>query len=163
VNFNGNYWATGTVISYSFEDYFINDNQIVGTKTVTNKGRNVSNKLWWETIVNGSVIKANNGGTFTWNSVRQHEWSEGESTPFIWWDDVYLITGSASGTNVDGKTYAIDITSPLRKKLNCEWLQSGTLNLQVEGLPLIVLDYGNGTCDNIATVTINGQTYTISL
>jgi hypothetical protein len=163
VNFNGNYWATGTVISYSFDNYFINDNQITGTKTVTNMGRNSSNNFWWNTVVNGSVIKANNGGTFTWSSTRQHEWTEGETTPFIWWDDVYLITGSASGTSVDGKTYTIAITSPLRKKLNCEWLQSGTLNIQVEGLPLIVLDYGNGSCDNVATATINGQVYTINL
>lgn len=163
VQFNGSYWAAGTVITYSFEDYYIDNNQITGTKTVTNKGRNASNHLWWETVVSGSVIKANNGGTFTWNSTRQHEWFEGESTMFVWWDDVYLITGSAGGTGIDGKTYSISIINPLRKKLNCEWLQSGTLTLQVQDQHLVTLDYGSGTCDNVATVTVNGQTYTINL
>jgi hypothetical protein len=163
VQFTGNYWSPGTVVTYNFENYFINDNQILGTKTVTNKGRNSLNHLWWETVVAGSVIKANNGGTFTWNSSRQHEWTEGESTHFEWWDDVYMITGTAYGTGTDGKTYSINIITPLRKKLNCEWLESGTMNIQVQDLPLIVLDYGNGVCDNIATATVNGQSYNINL
>lgn len=163
VRFTGSYWAPGTVIYYTFENYFINDNQILGTKTITNMGRNTAQHLWWETVVNGSVIKAGNGGIFTWNSTRQHEWSEGEATPWVWWDDTYLITGQASGTNVDGKSYSIGILTPLAKKLNCEWIKSGTLNIQIEGLPLILLDYGNGNCDNTATVTVNGQVYTITL
>lgn len=163
VTFNGNYWSPGTVINYSFENYFINDNQVVGQKTVTNMGRNTANHLWWETVVSGAVILADNGGTITWNSTRQHEWSEGESTPWVWWDDVYLITGTAGGVGANNKSYSCTITSPLRKKLNCEWLQSGTINLQVQDLPLIIVDYGTGTCDNVATVTVNGQTYTITL
>ncbi|MFZ4520372.1 MAG: hypothetical protein ACOYNC_01630 [Bacteroidales bacterium] len=163
VHFNGSYWAQGTVITYTFENYYIDNNQLTGIKIVTNKGRNTANHLWWETVVSGSLIKANNGGTFTWNSTRQHEWTEGEGTPFQWWDDVYIITGSANGTGTDGKTYTINITTPLKKKLNCEWLESGILNIQVQDLPLIVLDYGNGLCDNDAIATINGQTYTIQL
>ncbi|MDP1622287.1 MAG: hypothetical protein Q8M08_08100 [Bacteroidales bacterium] len=163
VHFNGSYWVAGTVITYNFENYFINDNQITGTRTVTNKGRNADNHLWWETVVSGSVIKANNGGAFTWNSTRQHEWTEGEATLFQWWDDVYLITGSASGTGTNGKAYSITITNPLKKKLNCKWLQSGTMDILVQDQPLITLDYGNGTCDNIATVTVGGQSFTINL
>lgn len=163
VQFTGSYWAPGTVLTYTFDDYFVNDNQVLGTRTVTNKGRNGSNNLWWQTVVHGTIIKANNGGTFTWNSTREHEWSEGESTPFVWWDDVYLITGTANGTNTDGKTYSITITSPLQKKLNCEWIKSGTLDIQIQGLPLIVLDYGSGACDNQATVIFNGQSYPITL
>jgi hypothetical protein len=163
VQFTGSYWATGTVITYSFDNYYINDNQILGTKVVTNKGRNAQNNLWWETVVNGSVVKANNGGTFTWNSTREHEWASGESTLFQWWDDVYLVTGSASGTGTDGKTYTITITNPLMKKLNCEWIASGTMNIQIQDIPLITLDYGNGTCDNFATATVNGQSYVVNL
>ncbi|MCX6306661.1 MAG: hypothetical protein NT040_16975 [Bacteroidetes bacterium] len=163
VHFNGSYWAAGTVITYTFENYFINGNEIKGIKIVTNKGRNTANHLWWETVVSGSMIKANNGGTFTWNSTRQHEWTEGESTQFQWWDDVYLITGNAHGTNTDGKAYSINITSPLKKKLNCEWIASGVLEIQLQDQPLITLDYGNGDCDNDAVATYNGQAYTIQL
>ena len=163
VHFNGNYFAPGTVITYTFENYYIDDNKLEGIKVVTNKGLNTSNHLWWEVVVDGALIKANNGGTITWVSTRQIEWSEGESTPFVWWDDVYLVTGTAGGVGANSKTYSANITKALKKKLNCEWVVSGTINYQVEGLPAIVVDYGEGVCDDIATATINGQVYTIHM
>ena len=161
--FNGPYWATGTVITYTFENYAVDDNQVFGTKIVTNKGRNGSNHIYWTIEVTGYIIKANNGGTFYWNSDRELEWYDGEQTPFVWWDDVYMITGTASGTNPGGSTYTCTITNPLKKKLNCEWLVSGSINIQIENLPLAILDYGDGTCNNEATLTIDGQVYPISL
>ena len=163
VQFTGNYFAAGTVVTYTFDNYYINDNQIMGTKIVTNKGRNADNHLWWEVTVNGSVVKAGNGGTITWNSNRQHIWTEGESTPLVWWDDVYMVTGSANGIGANSKTYSGVITKALKKKLNCEWLESGTIDYQVQDMPLIVIDYGDGTCDDIATATVNGFTYTIHM
>jgi hypothetical protein len=51
----------------------------------------------------------------------------------------------------------------LKKKLNCQWIVSGILTLQVTGLPLITMDYGDGTCNNNANIIINGQTYPITL
>jgi hypothetical protein len=49
------------------------------------------------------------------------------------------------------------------KKLNCQWVSQGILNIQPEGWPLFVVDYGDGTCDNQATVTVNGQVYYITM
>ena len=162
-NFTGPYWTPGTVITYTFENYFVEDNQVLGTKIVTNKGLNSSSHFWWEISEDGSIIKANNGGTITWISTRQREWTEGMDTPFQWWDDVYQLTGEAHGINSSGADYQYNITTPLKKKLNCEWIVSGVLTLQVTGLPLITMDYGSGTCDNTATIIINGQSYQITL
>lgn len=163
VTFTGNYFFFGTVVTYTFEDYFIDDNQILGTKVVTNKGLNNAGHIWWTVDVTGQVIKANNGGTFTWNSSHEIEWSEGMETLMEWWDDVYLITGAASGVTVTGLTYTHTIITPLKKKLNCQWVVSGSIDLQVQNLPLITFDYGAGTCDNQATVTVAGGTYNITL
>jgi hypothetical protein len=163
VTFSGDYWAQGTVITYGFENYFFNDNQVLGTKTVTNKGRNQAQNLYWEVVVDGQIIKANNGGTLTWNSSYQYEWSAGEPTPGIWWDDVYKLTGTASGISTDGESYTYTITSPLVKKLSCEWIVSGTIEMQIQGYPLITVDYGTGNCDAVATALVNGVTYTITL
>jgi hypothetical protein len=161
--FTGSYWALGTVITFTFDNYFVNDNQVLGTKIVTNKGLNSSNNLWWEIKEDGSIIKANNGGTITWISTRQLEWTEGRNTLWVWWDDVYQVTGEAHGVNSSGDDYQYNITTPLKKKLNCQWIVSGVMTLQVTGLPLITMDYGDGTCNNIADVIINGQTYQITL
>ncbi len=161
VTFNGGYFQTGTIITHTFENYFVNDNQVLGTRTVTNLGRNNADNMHWNIAVSGQIIKANNGGTILWNSNRQREWIEGEGQAWYKW--VYLITGTASGTKANGKSYTVTITNPLKKKFNCEWLVSGTLEIQAEEQPLVILDYGSGACDNTATVTILGQIFTITL
>jgi hypothetical protein len=88
---------------------------------------------------------------------------EGELTPFVWWDDVYQFTGQSTGTGADNKTFTTTITSPLVKKLNCKWFKSGTMEIQPQDNPLITLDFGNGTCDNQATATVNGVAYPITM
>ena len=163
VTFTGDYWTPGTVITYTFDNYFVNDNQILGTKTITNKGVNASNNLYWTIVVAGEIIKANNGGTIYWNSNTTMEWFYGDATPTIWWDDVYHLTGSESGTGADGKTYTVTITSPLSRRLNCKWIESGTMDIQPQDYPLITVDFGDGTCDNQATATVAGVSYTITM
>ena len=114
--------------------------------------------------VNGSIIKsaANGGGTITWTSTRQREWIGGESSP-TWSDDVYLITGSASGTNAHGNTFTAQITIPLRREIGCHHFVSGRFDLTPTGKATRTIDFGNGACDDQATVTINGNVYNITL
>jgi hypothetical protein len=163
VTFTGGYFDPGTVITYGFEDYYVNDYHVMGTKTVINMGANNNGNLWWDIVVDGQIVEPNNAGTFYWSSHHELEWSQGITTPWIWWDDVYLVRGSASGTTVEGLDYTMTIVQDLVKKLNCQWVSEGILNIQPEGWPLFVVDYGDGTCDNQATVTVNGQVYYITM
>jgi hypothetical protein len=151
----GRYRDSNTVVSLSFDNYFVNDNQIKGTKTVTNKGHNAAGHLVYAVEVNGQIIKANNGGTITWVSSRQREWLTGENTlnPL---DDSYAITGSASGTTAAGGSYTITIKQALVCKLTCRWFESGILELKPTGQATRTLDYGSTGCDANATLTIFG-------
>ena len=76
------------------------------------------------------------------------------------WDDEYLITGTQNGTSANGKSYTIETTSPLNVIVSCRWIRSGTLNLVIQDLPTIAIDYGDGTCDSKAVATVNGVEYT---
>ena len=162
VTFTGGYRWQGTVITYGFDDFHVNDNHVDGTKVITNMGPNANNNLYYTIEVVGVIHKANNGGTLSWNSSKEREWIEGVFTKKRK-DDVYLITGTASGIRPNNKTWTREIVNPLRVELNCKWIVSGTMEIQPEGKPLRILDYGTGDCDNIATVLINGVTYTIFL
>ena len=162
VNFTGHYREEGTVITHTFDNYFVNDNQVLGTKIVANAGRNENDHLYFTITVDGLIIKANGGGQITWISDRIREWISGEET-FEWWDDVYLITGNGSGTTASGKNYTIEITNALRREIGCKHFVSGTFEFKPEEKPVRVFDYGEGECDNVATVTVNGKTYTIYL
>lgn len=159
----GKYRDQGTVINITFDNYFVNDNQIKGTHKTTNMGYNTAQHLVYKIEVDGSVVKANNGGTILWKSTRQREWVAGASTPLNILDDTYSITGSANGTTASGDAYTISITQALVRKMSCFWFESGKLEVTPAGRLTRTLDYGSTDCDNKATVTINGTTFNVQL
>ena len=163
VTFTGRYWYPGTIITTTFDEYYVNDNQVEGTKVVTNNGFNAEGNMNWDIAVNGLITLANGEGTITWNSQRNREWIEGITTPYNRWDNIYLITGDAHGQRANGLHWTRVITSPLRVELACRFIVSGTVEIKPEGKALRILDFGDGSCDNEATVTINGNVYTIYL
>ncbi len=163
VTFTGRYWRPGTIITTTFDEYYVNDNQVEGTKVVTNNGFNDAGNMNWDIAVNGMITLANGEGTITWNSQRSREWIEGINTPFNRWDNIYLITGDAHGERANGLHWTRQITNPLRIELACRFIVSGTVKVIPEGKPVRILDFGDGNCDNEATVTVNGNTYTIYL
>ncbi len=163
VSYSGHYRDSASTHTISFTNYFVNDNQVMGTKTVTNNGHNSSHHLTFSIQVNGTIIKANNGGTITWTSTRTREWVAGESTPWNWTDDEYLITGTATGTNALGNSFTAATTSALDIKMNCHYIVAGGFQITPSGKATRYVDYGNGTCDDQATVTINGTVYNITL
>jgi hypothetical protein len=165
MNFTGKYRDSLTVITITPQSYFVNDNQVTGSKTITNKGHNAANHLVYEINANISVVKAGGAGTVLWNSTRQREWLTGENT-LSWLDDTYAITGNASGTSASGSSFTSVITSPLIRNMAyaCRrHFTAGTLEHTPSGKATRYINYGSGACDDQATVTINGNVYTITL
>ncbi|HRZ41878.1 MAG TPA: hypothetical protein P5228_04150 [Bacteroidales bacterium] len=78
-------------------------------------------------------------------------------------DDKYLITGSASGTSAANVSYTMLITTPLQKNIGCKHFVSGVMEITPSGKPTRIIDYGNGICDNIITITVNNHTFTVYL
>lgn len=129
-------------------------------RTVTNLGFNDAGNLQFH-IVSTLNVTFFTGETANWNVDKTKEWTEGESTADLN-DDVFSITGGVTGTNRNGVQVTTTITTPIIKNA-CEWYVSGVEEIARQNLPTITLDYGNGNCDNVATITVNGQTKTIQL
>lgn len=168
VRYTGAYRDSGTVITTTFNNYYVGLDstalyKVEGTKTVTNKGRNSANNTWFSINVSNARVTSPSGTSMTWNSTRQREWIAGQSTTSIWSDDTYSITGSASGTNFAGTAFTVSITSPLIFSLDCAYIKQGKFDLTPSGKPTRSFDYGSGTCDALATVTVNGRTFNIVL
>lgn len=161
VTFNGRYHQPGTVITHTFDNYYVNDDKVDGTKVVTNMGENENGNIYFTIEVVG-VIQKEDGSTFSWNSSREREWIQGSDTRNRW-DDIYLITGYAEGIRPNGLTWEREILNALRVELACRFIVSGSIEIRPEGCPVRLLDYGDGACDNEATVTINGEVTTIYL
>lgn len=165
VNLSNKYRDSATVIAVALDQYYVNDYHIEGTKTITNLGHvgtfGTGHHLKYSVIVSNGKVTPPTGNPIFWNSTRTREWIEGESTTWPnWMDDVYLIDGTANGTDANGNTFSVAITAPLRIALSCRWIESGTVEITPAGLATRTVDFGNGTvCDNEASVTINGVTY----
>jgi len=164
------YWDSLTQITITTSpanDYYVNDHQVKGTKTVTNEGHNAAGHMNWSVNVNGQIIKPSGQGTISWTTTRNHEWLAGESTPFIWADDQHGITGSSSGTSAKGTNFNVTITSQLVRKNACpKHFVTGTFDFTPGTKPVRQVDFSppnNGQCDDVATVTINGNVHTVHM
>ena len=165
------YITTGCVVTSTFDNYheIIGgiDYQATGTQVITNLGPNTDGHPIYSVDVTGSVISQY--GTITYTSQRENEFYEGYNSWFNPFDDKYKITGTASGTDINGDPFAITITDALEFDFMCDlthwWIiKKGKFDLSYPGTtyPNITVDYGTGTCDYTIYVTVNGQTYTIS-
>lgn len=162
VTFTGRYHKPGTVITHTMENYHVNDNYIQGTKVMTNLGPNASGQPEFSTVVDGSITFDENGTVISWESDHLRTWIVGYDTP-EWYDNVFLISGSGSHSNSNGGGYTRTILEPLRREASCSNIVSGIVETVPVNRPTRSLDYGDGTCDNIATLTIGENTYIIRL
>ncbi len=155
--FTGRLREAGSIFTITFTDFVLDGKTINGTKTITNNGLNGDGQLSYDIVVeNGSVLFAN-GNTVTYITNRTRTWVEGKDTDFEndgmsgILDDVWEITGTASGLNRDGNSYEVNITTPLRRAMNCRWLTAGILELDTDALSsTLSIDFGTGTCDDQA-------------
>lgn len=163
VSYTGRYRDPGTVITITPQDYYVNNNQVTGAKTVTNMGLNDNDQPWFTVSVDGAITAADGSWTATHQAQRARTWIQGYDTPALL-DDVYLITGTGSGVNRNGVAYTSEITQALRVELGCSWrLVSGTVTITPAGGLPRTIDYGNGACDGNFTVTVGGQTFTVTI
>ncbi len=164
VTYTGRYRDAGTVINVNTDNYFVNDNKIELSKTITNKGR-ISGNLTWEVIVNSAKITlANNGGTISWSSTKTRTWISGENSKMLR-DNKYQISGNGSGVNKNGTAYTVNITTPIIVDFSCaaSKLVKGVIEVVPSGKTARVVDFGNGTCDDDATITVGKSTKNFKL
>lgn len=156
-------WKANSSKTITFDNFYVNDNKVSGMKVITNKGLNTAKNPYWTVVVSDTITRTD-GTNVVWNSERTRERVDNGGTPFVVADDKYSITGSSSGVNAKGKSFTmvIDDANPLIIYNNYPHFVQGSVTITSE-TRTAVLDYGDGTKDNKATVTINGKTKTITL
>ena len=157
IDYTGALGATGSEVVYTPEKYFVNSYGVSGTKSIK-----IIDKLTHSVKVENGKITKPDGGVITWKSERTRKMVAGDDTPLFLLDDAYEIEGTSSGTNSVGKTYVFATKTPLLKALGCQWIKSGKLEIQREGKKDAIIDYGNGTCDDKATLNVGTWTKEIS-
>jgi len=160
----GDYWAGDAVVTFTCDNYVVDGNQVLGTAKVTstiNADGNRESKI----VENGSIVLGDGTGTITWNSQKTRVVTAGTDTRGRK-DDVIEVTGTSDGTLVSGNTFTSQTQTPLVRDTDkdCRGVFiSGITKINVSDGTEIIVDYGDGTCDNQATVTTNGVSETITL
>lgn len=141
----------------TFYDYKVNGIKYEGTVIISKP----SQYAYRTQVISGKCTKDASWELF-WDCDRTITWTAGMGDTIVS-NDVYSVTGNASGINRNGTSYTANIVSAIVKSNSCAYIQEGILDITPQGRPTRTLDYGDGTCDNKATVTINGNTYNITL
>lgn len=150
----GNKNTPGSSIVYTAVDYYVNDHGVSGTKTLTV----VDDHSFRIVVVNGKVTKAN-GGIITWNTDRTRTMIAGFASKENPSDDVFQVSGTTSGINAAGNAYKFTTLTPIVKARACHWITAGKLKIERAGKLDAVVDYGDGTCDSLATITVANKTF----
>jgi hypothetical protein len=146
------FWRQVTLV-----DFMVNEATVEGTKVIEKIADNQ-----FSSILTGGKITFADGSNYTRSFNRTRTQTEGTNTPYNIWDDVFETEGQANGVNRKGNFYSRTITSPLVKPRTCRWFVQGTIEM-VTGENTATLDYGNGSCDRFATLTVNGVSKEIRL
>lgn len=138
----------------TFENYYVNNFRREGTVTWTNTSNSTVKS--WQRKVQAGKITAPNGRFWLHESIKDMVQTAGVSTPLNLFDDVVSITGRSIVTYANGISRTATITEPLQKKYACRWVDKGRVKFQGPN-HFAILDYGNGSCDNIAMISIDGR------
>jgi hypothetical protein len=144
----------GAVAVMTFDNYYAAGYKVEGTITWTNTST-PNGISWTRQISNGKVTEPISGYYWTHSGTKTVTQTAGASTPMNLLDDVFSITGDHTVTNPAGKTRTVTILEALEKKTTCHNVTKGKMKIQGQ-THYAILDYGDGTCDNVAIVTIDG-------
>jgi hypothetical protein len=171
IAYAGNYRTHNSRQVVTFGNYYVNDHQVEGQKTLVTTLDN-SNGAYPVFVTNIKV----ESGKITWKDGKTTEWSGERTRKYDYKntltdpnDDVVTITGTTVGKSRNGISFTAATVAPLVVKLSCaisqkSWLPlEGALEVTPEAGTKRTVNYGSGTCDQTFTVSVDGKSWEITL
>lgn len=167
ISFTNDFSTSTHAISYTFEGFYHNGKLIEGSKNINYTKKATTLLAEIHPVLNHTIdmsVTFDDGKTYTIDGTRTREMVEGYNTPLEWEDNVFLVTGNSSVTKKDGTIISCEITDPLRFKMSCRspFPVSGTKTITKNDSTATV-DFGDGECDTLASLTIDNITTEITL
>jgi hypothetical protein len=158
--FSGKRFMTGSSVTTTFDNYYINDIKLDGIRTITNTtGSSAAAPKY-------NIVLQNGKATFSDNTT-----AERASNINVSWvraasplnDELLVeVNSTATGKTRGGRTYTVTVLKQLVYKRFCKLAVEGAKKYQISGSPDIQIDYGSGDCDKAVVITENGLIKNIS-
>jgi len=167
LSFSGNFTTSEQTITYSFDGFYHNGIKIQGSKSITRSLKSTSLLADIHPVLTHTIdltVTFEDGSVYSRVGNRTKEMVAGYATKDNWSDNVFLVTGNYTTSKPNGNTWSSTIQTPLRYEMACKrpFPVSGTV-LKVNNGVETLIDFGTGTCDNLASATTNGVTTSIDL
>lgn len=160
--FSGPLLLPGVTAAVTFTQYVVNGFGIQGTYTITNNSSEQIGLSFTTQVTNG-IITYPNALNYHYSSNKTYTMTSGSATPFDISDDVYAVTGNSAFSASDGSSLVFNVTTPLVKAVSCHNISKGIVSFSYDQSVNGTIDFGDGTCDNLATVSVGTVTRSISL
>ena len=146
----------------TYNDFTVDSVSVAGTMTELFTGDKDSTKII--STAGTLVFTLADGSTITRTSEKNREWLSGLDTPLEHDDDVIQVTGKVETTTSAGESFSKTISVALLKNDSCKDYVQGIVQYIQNGTMVAELNYGDGECDGIATLTTSdGETVEIDL
>ena len=149
---------TGAVLNISFDNYYVNGYKLDGTYTITNNGSANGLNITVQ-LVNGQVTYPA-GNSYTKQTNTTWVQTAGQAT-LTALDDEYDVSGNGTVSS-SGNTLTATSRGNLHRTVVCPNTVSGILDLTYNNITG-TLDFGSGSCDKTALLTVAGKQYNVNL
>ncbi len=137
----------------TYNNFGIDTMTIAGSSLITVARENETYRNYKSDL----TITLDNGNVITRSSERTWTWIEGLATTEDQTDDVINIDGVVTASNSNGDSYKKEITDPLVRMGDCRYIVAGIVEVTLNDQLVSTFDYGDGTCDEVATMTTVGS------
>lgn len=166
ITYSGRRWMPGSTYNIRLVNFYRNDIHIEGNLTLTTQQADTSQYLLFKSVLDSGKVTFGDGKFITREHTITREWVR---TPSPLTDEWITLTknpvdnsfSQAKGTCKNGETYTMQVTKDIVEKASCRINKifipvSGTKVITV-GNETYTIDYGNGTCSDVITITIRGR------
>ncbi|NDC41477.1 MAG: hypothetical protein EBZ77_08005, partial [Chitinophagia bacterium] len=127
VEYDGRFSDTMQVKTITFNNYYINNQQLTGEVKMTRVDTIVTGNWYYKVKTDATLITTENKH-ITWQGSLVRKWLAGFNTGDRS-DNIYSISGSATLTRDNGHVFGCNIQTPLEVRMDCDYIPSGVINV----------------------------------
>jgi hypothetical protein len=167
ISFSNDFSASTQTISYTFDGFYHNGKKLQGSKSIVRTVKATDLQATAHPVLTAAIdltITFDDGKVYIRKGSLVKEMTAGYDTWFNWEDNVFVVTGSGTTTFPNGDVFSAEITTPLEFKAACKksFAVKGVVSVTKNGATAVI-DYGNGDCNTLATITKDGVTEEVDL
>jgi hypothetical protein len=166
INYDGQRFVPGSYWVITFEEFYINRRHIEGVRTVTNVSESLDADPKFHVVLEGGKVTWPDETFATREVDRVRVWIRA-SNPLL--DEFHILARStAEGTTRKEINYSTLVLEDLVYKKMCRGQKRGRIPVSgvkevIFGGRTFIIDFGDGECDTIVTITTDGETKTVDL